>query len=81
MPVFGRDFYDRANWVATFLLEIFYAKCAVTIFSQRAREYALINFDSQMIFYCYLLCRLTAKNAVIRHNFLGIKVEMKYKLT
>jgi hypothetical protein len=32
VPVFGRDFYAPANRVATFIIDIFYAKSAVTIF-------------------------------------------------
>ncbi len=64
MPVFGRDFYAPANRVGTFLIDIFYAKSAVTIYSRRARKYAFISFDYKMIFHCYLLDRLTAEIAV-----------------
>jgi hypothetical protein len=64
VPVFGRDFYAPANRVATFIIDIFYAKSAVTIFSRRASEYAFISFDHKMIFHCYLLYRVTAAIAV-----------------
>jgi hypothetical protein len=64
VPVFGRDFYAPANRVGTFLIDIFYAKSAVTIYSRRARKYAFISFDYKMIFHCYLLDRLTAEIAV-----------------
>ena len=71
MPVFGRDFYAPANRVATFLIDIFCAKCAVTIFSRLARKYAFISFDDKMIFHCYLLYRVTAKIAVNIAQFAG----------
>jgi len=64
VSVVGRDFYAPANRVATFLIDIFYAKPAVTIFSRIARKYAFISLDYKMIFYCYLLYRITAEIAV-----------------
>jgi hypothetical protein len=77
VPVFGPDFYAPASRVATFLIDIFYAKSAVTIFYRIAREYAFIRFDYRMIFPCYLLCRLTAKIAVNIAQFAVTKVEVK----
>jgi len=68
---FGRDFYAPANRVATFIIDIFYAKSAVTIFSRIARKYAFISFDYQMIFHCYLLYRVTAEVAVNIAQFAG----------
>jgi hypothetical protein len=65
VAVFGGDFYDPENLMVTFLIDIFSAKCAVTIFSRRVRKYALISFDYQMIFDFYLLYRITAVPAVL----------------
>jgi hypothetical protein len=76
VPVFGRDFYAPANRVATFLIDIFYAKSAVTIFYRKARKYAFIRFDYKMIFPGYLLCHLTAKIAVNIALFAVTKVEV-----
>ena len=64
MPVVGRYFYAPANRVATFLIDIFYATSAVTIFSRISRKYAFISFDYKIIFSCYLLYWLTAEIAV-----------------
>jgi hypothetical protein len=52
--------------MATFLIDIFSAKCAVTIFYRRASEYVFISFDYKMIFHCYLLYRITAVTAVLQ---------------
>ena len=71
MPAFGRDFYAPANRVGTFLIDIFYAKSAATIFFRRARKYAFISFDYKMIFHRYLLYRLTAEIAVNIAQFAG----------
>lgn len=81
MPVFIRGFYALANRVATFIIDIFYVKSAVTIFERRARKYAWISFDYKMIFYCYLFYRVTEAIAVNIAQFLVNKVEVKYKLT
>jgi hypothetical protein len=77
VPVFGRDFYAPANRVGTFLIDIFYAKSAVTIFFRIARKYAFISFDYKMIFHCYLLYRVTVKIAVNIAEFAVTKVEVK----
>jgi len=71
VPVFGRDFYAPANRVGTFLIDIFYAKSAVTIFFRIARKYAFISFDYKMIFHCYLLYGVTAEIAVKIAQFAG----------
>ena len=71
VPVVGRDFYAPANRVATFLIDIFSAKSAVTIFSRIARKYAFISFDYKIIFYCYLLYCVTAEVAVNIAQFAG----------
>ncbi len=77
MPVYGRDFYAPANRVATFIINIFCAQSAVTIFSRRARKYAFIRFEYQMIFYYYLVCRITAKIAVNIAQLAVNKFEVK----
>ena len=46
-------------------------------FYRRARKYAFISFDYQMIFHCYLVCRITAKTAVNIAQFAVNKVEVK----
>ncbi|MEG4294626.1 hypothetical protein Q5692_38370 [Microcoleus sp. C2C3] len=67
VPIFGRDFYAPANLIATFLIDIFSVKCAVTILSRRSSEYAFIGFNDKMIFH-YLLYRITAGTAVYRDD-------------
>ena len=71
MPVFGRDFYAPANRVDTFLIDIFYAKSAVTLFSPIARKSVFISFDYKMIFPCYLFYRVTAEIAINIAQFAG----------
>jgi hypothetical protein len=46
--VFVLGFYAPPNLAATFVIEIFSAKCAVTIFFQK-REYYFIGFDYSLI--------------------------------
>jgi hypothetical protein len=46
--------------MATFLIDIFWTRCAVTIFSQISSEYAFISVEDKMIFYYYLLYHITA---------------------
>ncbi len=77
MPVFGRDFYAPANRVGTFLIDIFYAKSAITIYSRRARKYAFISLEYKMIFNCYLLYRVTVKIAVNIAKLAVTKLEVK----
>ncbi len=44
-PVFVLSFYAPPNLATTFLIEIFSAKYAVTIFFAPSMEYDLIDFD------------------------------------
>ncbi len=59
--------------MATFMIDIFAVKCAVTIFSWRSMEYDFTGFDSLMIFHYYLLYLITAETAVITWIEYGLK--------
>ncbi|MEG4006991.1 hypothetical protein QUA21_15230 [Microcoleus sp. Pol1B3] len=51
-------------WCPVTIIDIFAARCAVTIFDRIPSEYAFISFEYKMIFYYYLLYRITAGTAV-----------------